>query len=152
MKTKGRKRQWLTGPDGSFPIQHILWFWDEVACPKSLGSDTSRLPDTLPWATCCCLSANGVIANRGTGSVITAITIFSLCNCMHDHVSLGKKVNYLNSYLIGASGDIETPTIIYSMWEYMQPSAKENGPIPKLFHLAESVPAVVHTWIALICM
>lgn len=54
-------------------------------------------------------------------------------------------MNYLNSYLIGTSGDIETPTIIYSMCEYMQPSAKENGPIPKLFHLAESVPAVVHT-------
>lgn len=98
-----------------------------------------------PETTCFSLIANDIITSSNMLSVITIHIIFSLNNCTHDHVSLGKKVTYLNSYLIGTSGDIETSTIICSMCECMQPSAKENGPIPKLFHLAESVPAVVHT-------
>lgn len=125
---------------------------DEMACPELLGSDASRFPDTLPWTTCFSLIANDVIATSSIISVIIIIITFTLSNCMHAYMFHLKKVTYLNSYLIGTSDDIETPTIIYSMCEYIQPWTKANGPIPKLFHLAESVPAVVHTWIASICM
>lgn len=119
---------------------------------KSVGNDISRFPDALPWTTCFPIPASDVILINGITSVIIVI-IFSPFCCVRDDISLGKKkVNYLNRYLIGTYGDIETPTIIYSTCGYMQPSAEENGPIPKLFHLAESVPAVVHTWIASICM
>lgn len=115
---------------------HVQNHW-AVTCPGFLilCPEPPALPYCQRW-----------YFNNGITRVIIVI-IFSLRNCMRDHVSLRKKkkVNYLNSYLIGTSGDIETPTIIYSICEYMQPSAEENGPIPKLFHLAESVPAVVHT-------